>query len=136
MQTTTHRRVVPVHSQVVVGQNVRRPVDILQRQRDGRHDALPDPGPGLAGGGGEEAGDVDVVMVVTVSVGVDLQPRPRPLDPRGEEDRHQQTPHESQHVTSLSSSTATWSRSMSGSPHKKKITIYISCLLVIYFCDG
>ena len=94
MQTITHRRVVPVHSQVVVGQNVRRPVDILQRQRDGRHDALADPGPGLAGGGGEEAGDVDVVMVVTVSVGVDLQPRPRTLPSPPQQERQEETPHD------------------------------------------
>lgn len=94
MQTITHRGVVPVHSQVVVGQNVRRPVDILQRQRDGRHDALADPGPGLAGGGREEAGDVDVVMVVTVSVGVDLQARPGPLPSPPQQERHQQPPHD------------------------------------------
>ena len=94
MQTTTHRRVVPVHSQVVVGQNVRRPVDILQRQRDGRHDALPDPGPGLARGGGEEAGDVDVVMVVTVSVGVDLQASPRTLPGPPQQERQEETPHD------------------------------------------
>ena len=68
----------------------------MQRQRDCRHHPLAHSRPGVAGGGGEEARDVDVVVVVTVSVGVDLQPRPRPLGPRGEEDRHQQTPHESQ----------------------------------------
>ena len=61
-----------MHSQVVVGQNIRRPVHVVQRQLHGRHHPLAHGRPGVAGRGGEEAGNVDVVLVVAVSVGMDL----------------------------------------------------------------
>lgn len=56
----------------MVGQNVRGPVDVMQRQLHGRHDALAHGRAGVARGGGEEAGNVDIMVMVTVSVGMDL----------------------------------------------------------------
>ena len=97
MQNTTYRGVVPVHSQVMVGQNIRGPVDVMQSQLDGRHHALAHCGAGVAGGGGEEPGNVDIVLVVAVTVGMDLITYPASQQVGGQaegEPGEQQEPHD------------------------------------------
>ena len=85
-----------MHSQVVVGQNIRRPVHVVERQLHGGHHALAHGGPGSAGRGGEEAGNVDVVLVVAVSVGVELLANTAPQQVGGQARQAQGRPGEQQ----------------------------------------
>ena len=121
LNVSTHGSVVPVHPEVVVGEDCGRPVDVVQGElHRGHHplactsterhnphfylrsDRLTYAGLGVARRGGEEAGDVDVVLVVAVVVGVDLLaelaelPRPGLVSPRPathQQQGHQPQPH-------------------------------------------